>query len=247
MTLAEQLRSAREEKGLSQEAVGALVGVSRQAVTRWERGQSAPSTANLLRLCELYGLSPDRLCGSTPALGAGPALPDEAQLLQLLEKERSLLAAKRRRRALRRLVCAAAVFLGYAALYLLCRLVRVPFEGYTVLGWLFGSEAAREAGYLYGWLCQQGFFLYSMLFSVLAAAAGFWRLSAVTLSGFVLGLILGECFGPNPAGAALGMGHYGWLIWGAVFLLFAGAGAFAEIFCRRRQRRKQRSKKAKGS
>ena len=81
----------------------------------------------------------------------------------------------------------------------------------------------------------------------LAAAAGFWRLSAVTLSGFVLGLILGECFGPNPAGAALGMGHYGWLIWGAVFLLSAGAGAFAEIFCRRRQRLKQRSKKAKGS
>ena len=234
MTLAERLRCAREEKGLSQEAVAALVGVSRQAVTRWERGQSAPSTTNLLRLCEIYDLSPDRLCGRASPAPGGAVLPDEGKPLRLSEKDRTLLSAQRRH-TLRRLAGAAVLFSGYAALYLLCRLARVPLEGYPILGWLFGNAAAREVGYLYGWLCQQGFFLYSMLLSVLAAATGFGRFGAMTLAGFSLGILLGELFGQNPAGAAQGAGHYGWLIWGAVFLLSALAGVLTEVLARRRR------------
>ena len=50
MTLSERIRQCRQQAGLSQEQVAELVGVSRQAVAKWEAGTSAPSTENLLRL-----------------------------------------------------------------------------------------------------------------------------------------------------------------------------------------------------
>ena len=47
--------------------------------------------------------------------------------------------------------------------------------------------------------------------------------------------VLGTLLGPNPEGAAYGHGHYGWAIWGGVFLLSMPAGALLER--RARQRR----------
>ena len=42
MTLAERIKARRAAAGLSQEKVAEAVGVSRQAVAKWESGQSAP-------------------------------------------------------------------------------------------------------------------------------------------------------------------------------------------------------------
>ena len=235
MTFADRLRSAREEKGLSQEAAAALVGVSRQAVGRWESGQSMPSTANLLRLSEIYGIPLEELCGRAPASLAEPRAAEDERILQLLGQERVLRAMRRRGRILRGVVGGAAVALSYAALFLFCRLIWVPRGDYSLLEWLFGNTAARQVGYLYGWLCQQGIFLFCLLLSSLPALAGLWRFGAVTFSGFVLGLLLGELLGPNPAGAAQGMSHYGWLIWGVIFFVSVLLGLFAELRARRRQ------------
>ena len=52
MTLGERIKSCRQKAGLSQEKLAELAGVSRQAVTKWEAGQSAPSTENLLKLAD---------------------------------------------------------------------------------------------------------------------------------------------------------------------------------------------------
>jgi len=57
MSLSERIKNQRDQSGLSQEKVAELVGVSRQAVTKWETGQSAPSTANLITLSEVFGVS----------------------------------------------------------------------------------------------------------------------------------------------------------------------------------------------
>ncbi|MCL2360987.1 MAG: helix-turn-helix domain-containing protein [Defluviitaleaceae bacterium] len=57
MSLGERIKNQRSQSGLSQEKVAELVGVSRQAVTKWETGQSAPSTANLIALSEIFGVS----------------------------------------------------------------------------------------------------------------------------------------------------------------------------------------------
>ena len=59
MSLGERIKEQRKNCGLSQEKVAELVGVSRQAVTKWEAEQSAPSTENLFRLAEIFGTTVD--------------------------------------------------------------------------------------------------------------------------------------------------------------------------------------------
>lgn len=56
MTLGEQIKKAREEKNLSQEALAERVGVSRQAVSKWESGTSVPRGAHRLTLSQLLCL-----------------------------------------------------------------------------------------------------------------------------------------------------------------------------------------------
>lgn len=61
MRLPEKLSLLRKEKGLTQSELAERMDVSRQAVSRWEAGESAPSTENLRRLCELYDVPLDEL------------------------------------------------------------------------------------------------------------------------------------------------------------------------------------------
>ena len=51
----------RGGRGLSQEELAGKVGVSRQAVSKWERAESSPDTENLISLAKLYGVSLDEL------------------------------------------------------------------------------------------------------------------------------------------------------------------------------------------
>ncbi len=60
-TLEERLRENRARCRMSQEFVAEVVGVSRQAVSKWENGTSDPSTANLIALAKLYGVSAKEL------------------------------------------------------------------------------------------------------------------------------------------------------------------------------------------
>ncbi len=61
MTLGETLKMHRTNQGLSQEKVAELIGVSRQAVTKWENNQSTPSSDNLIALSKIYDVSLDEL------------------------------------------------------------------------------------------------------------------------------------------------------------------------------------------
>lgn len=60
-SLGETLKAHRTSRGFTQEYVAEALGVSRQAVSKWENGTSDPSTANLMALARLYGLSVDEL------------------------------------------------------------------------------------------------------------------------------------------------------------------------------------------
>ncbi len=55
------LRKCRIRCNMTQEFVAEAVGVSRQAVSKWESGQSDPSTSNLLALAKLYGVPAEEL------------------------------------------------------------------------------------------------------------------------------------------------------------------------------------------
>ena len=55
-TLGEALKTRRTACNMTQEFVAEQLGVSRQAVSKWENGSSDPSTSNLLALAKLYGI-----------------------------------------------------------------------------------------------------------------------------------------------------------------------------------------------
>lgn len=55
------LRENRLRCNMTQEFVAESLGVSRQAVSKWENGTTDPSTSNLLALCKLYGVSAEEL------------------------------------------------------------------------------------------------------------------------------------------------------------------------------------------
>ena len=62
--LGEALKQARARCKMTQEFVAESLGVSRQAVSKWESGASDPSTSNLLALAKLYGVSAEDLLRS---------------------------------------------------------------------------------------------------------------------------------------------------------------------------------------
>ena len=57
MTLGENIRKRREELKLSQEHVAERLGVSRQAISKWEKGQSEPTVNNLIQLANIFEIS----------------------------------------------------------------------------------------------------------------------------------------------------------------------------------------------
>ena len=61
MTFGEKLYQLRSEKGISQEALSRKLGVSRQALSRWELNEVVPDTANVLAVSQLFGVSTDYL------------------------------------------------------------------------------------------------------------------------------------------------------------------------------------------
>lgn len=58
---ANRLYELRKKNGYSQEELAAKLGLSRQAVSKWERAEASPDTDNLVELAKLYGISLDEL------------------------------------------------------------------------------------------------------------------------------------------------------------------------------------------
>lgn len=73
-----QLYQLRKGRGISQEELAAVVGVSRQAVQKWEAGTSRPDMDNLLALSRYFGVSLDEL-----VTGEAPSVQEAAPLAYL--------------------------------------------------------------------------------------------------------------------------------------------------------------------
>lgn len=57
MTLGQRISHCRKKLHISQEELGSRLGISRQAVSKWETGQSVPDMNNLLALAREFGVS----------------------------------------------------------------------------------------------------------------------------------------------------------------------------------------------
>lgn len=215
--LGQRIKACRQAAGISQEKVAELVGVSRQAVTKWETGQSAPSTENLFKLAEIFGTTVDLI------------LTDGAEDEGAAESADTAESRRTKKLDLRRNLQTVLLIAGvYAAYYLVGRVLCVHYEDAPVMGWLFLNDW-KYIDYLYGWLLSSKLFWYAAAVSAAAALVGKRWFAAVTAAAFGIGWVLGELFGPNPEGVPLGHGHYGWAIWGGVFLIGVTAGVAVEI------------------
>lgn len=99
MTLREKLIVLRDRAGLSQMELAERLGVSRQAVSRWESGDTTPTMDKLKSLARIYGVSLDWLCSDTadgePPEAAKPEAdrnPDEAPAGKEGEKKQKIRA-----------------------------------------------------------------------------------------------------------------------------------------------------------
>ena len=61
MSIAERILTLRKSKGMSQEQLAEAVGVSRQAVTKWESEQASPDPEKIITLSEVFGVTTDYL------------------------------------------------------------------------------------------------------------------------------------------------------------------------------------------
>ena len=95
MRFEEKIVELRKQKGLSQEELAEQLGVSRQAVSRWELGQTLPDIPNLLQLCELFGVSSDYLVKDEEQVAAKS--DQNAKTIAKLTREREKVRYQARR------------------------------------------------------------------------------------------------------------------------------------------------------
>lgn len=193
MELHDRIKQCRQNVGLTQEQVAEAMNVSRQAVTKWENGKSAPSTENLFKLASLFGTTVDFL---------------------LPEHEDRQLETKNKKR------------------YLILRSVLFTVVWYLfvfLIGFCIEKTGLAESKYLILWLLSSGAYLTSIVVILAFSVIG-WRRVALSLDiACLVGLLAGEVFGPNPEGASMGFGHYGWAIWIGVMLVGLVAGLTWEM------------------
>lgn len=241
MTLGEKIKSLRKGLGMSQEKLAELMGISRQAVAKWENGQSAPSTANLFKLAEMLNTTTAFLLADDDAKDTGAeentdetkaVLSQAEEFYRVFKAEEERKNKEKKQRIRKNIIRALVVILAYLAVYIIGRLIWCRTNS-SLTGLLWASTPEGENSYLYGWLLSSGLFWVSLAISALPALLGKKYFSAITFGGFILGLILGIIFGPNPEGVPYGHGHYGWAIWGGIFILSVILGIIFEVLKKR--------------
>ena len=102
-TMGEIILRLRREKGLTQEQLASALGISYQAVSKWETGNSCPDITALPLLAELFGVSIDALFGRAEATapesarerpGAELPWPDAGDFYAVLFRGHALLGSK---------------------------------------------------------------------------------------------------------------------------------------------------------
>ena len=90
MTLGQRIQELRRQAGLSQEGLGEKLGVSRQAVSKWESDSGVPELDTLIAMSRLFGVTLGSLLGveedgPEPEETSTPPAVDEEKLEELLE------------------------------------------------------------------------------------------------------------------------------------------------------------------
>lgn len=174
MTIGERIRKLRKEKGLTQEAISSVLGVSRQAIAKWESDQSSPSTENLIKLANLFDISLEDLVDlkeyQTPALEeyARRKIEEEKK-----KEERKVFMIQVVKETVLTLIIYTAIYLGS---YLIFHLAGVK-------------------NYIWNWLNSYHVLLITSLFSIFFNILGQRRIAFTLLIGTILSIIIGNISG----------------------------------------------------
>ena len=76
----DNLKEYRKQKGYSQTQLGQRIGVTRQAISRWESGTDTPSLERIAALARVLGVSIDALAGVPATPGGGVRIDQEAMI-----------------------------------------------------------------------------------------------------------------------------------------------------------------------
>ncbi|PHA39490.1 transcriptional regulator [Bacillus wiedmannii] len=87
MSLGEQLKRLRESQGFSQEDAAKKIGVTRQAVYKWEHDKSCPDIDNLILLSEMYNVTLDELIKGNQSFKEKIHIDDDEDEDEDFEKE----------------------------------------------------------------------------------------------------------------------------------------------------------------
>ena len=223
MTLGTRIKEHRTKAKLSQEKVAELVGVSRQAVTKWESDQSSPTMDNLFRLAEIFGTTVDALVTDETDERSVAKL-----VYQMIQEDKARQRAHILEVGRQRLMDGAKVLGCYLILFLLCKLLWADRERLTLLGWLTNTYYELHTPF-FGWLLSHRYFWYAALVSIAAALLGLRRLSVTTIAGFTLGLPMGQYLGTF-FGLISEVYAVGVEIWAFVFLGSIPFGIWLQCF-----------------
>ena len=101
MNIADRIQSLRKQKGMSQIELADAIGVSRQAVSKWESEQAIPDLDKIVAMSEIFGTTTDYLLkGIEPieeggeAAAAAPAVPGAPAVPKLTKEESIALVTK---------------------------------------------------------------------------------------------------------------------------------------------------------
>jgi len=83
--------------------------------------------------------------------------------------------------------------------------------------------------YMYtpSWTARNVLWLAAMI-SVIPSLIGYYRFALITLAGYILGVVAGELFGGFQSDIPPEYLHYGWVIWGAVYITSVIIGMLVE-------------------
>ena len=88
MEIGKKIQKLRKERGLTQEALAEKIGVSAQAVSKWENGYSCPDISVLPTLASILGVSTDELLGDAEHSNAGTESAPKAEFVEDPDKKR---------------------------------------------------------------------------------------------------------------------------------------------------------------
>ncbi len=170
----ERLRRLREAAGLSQEELGKALYVTRQAVSKWECGESTPDINTIVKLAEYFGVSVDTLVSGKPET---PSVPEQSE--QPEQSEKKVTPPIKSRTRIYAAASAVMIALSFAAIFIM-----LPFMPNSVPAHYAPSGAIDRWGSKYEYLaipCS------SVIVAVIIAVTGMLMKKSVTAQASAMG------------------------------------------------------------